>query len=81
LADVLALTASADGKTVYSSGVDRKICQFKLLQISKNKNDSNARASSSNAASSMEWMICGEKRYHTHDVHALCLLDVIFCSL
>lgn len=60
-ADVLCMTASKDGKRVYSSGVDRKMVEYKFMPLLRNGGG--------------EWMISGEKRYHTHDVNALALLQ------
>ena len=80
LADVLCMTASKDGQTVYTSGVDRKICQFQLISVSKTKSNTTTTKfhgfNGKTTTRMSEWMLCGEKRYHTHDVNALALLDV-----
>ncbi|KAI9502938.1 WD40-repeat-containing domain protein [Coemansia spiralis] len=79
-ADVLCLATDESGYTVYASGVDPKITQFKLFignrpagTVDKNK-DSDADASVIKKkinARSRKWQLAGLRRYHTHDVRAL----------
>ncbi|KAJ1547778.1 U3 small nucleolar RNA-associated protein 4 [Nowakowskiella sp. JEL0078] len=59
-ADVLCLVANTNGTTVYSSGIDRKVVQFKTVE---------------NSRINKKWVISGEKRYHSHDVRALALCE------
>jgi U3 small nucleolar RNA-associated protein 4 len=59
-ADVLTLAVNQAGDTVYSSGVDRRILQFKLI---------------STASPRRKWIPSGDRRWHSHDVRALALWD------
>ena len=68
------MTASEDGLTVYTSGVDRKICQFKMISVSKSSTVNHFNGKT--ITKENEWMLCGEKRYHTHDVNSLVLIKV-----
>lgn len=61
-ADVLDLAASADGKTVFSGGADRKTIAYKL-QAGK-KNDRHRR-----------WVKLMHRRFHQHDVKALAVYE------
>jgi U3 small nucleolar RNA-associated protein 4 len=58
-ADVLCLTASQDGKRVFSSGVDQKVMRMELIE--------------QNGQS--RWKHTGTKKYHTHDVRSILLMD------
>ncbi|KAJ3370887.1 U3 small nucleolar RNA-associated protein 4 [Kappamyces sp. JEL0680] len=60
-ADVLCLAASKD--RVFSSGVDRKVCEFTRMN------------QDGNSASTLAWVASGCKRYHTHDVSCLVYLE------
>ncbi|KAJ1752993.1 U3 small nucleolar RNA-associated protein [Coemansia sp. RSA 989] len=70
-ADVLCLVADADGHTVFASGVDPKVTQFKLFVGGKPAggpgNDSRKKA----GGRAKKWQLAGIRRYHTHDVRAL----------
>ncbi|KAF8592053.1 WD40 repeat-like protein [Ramaria rubella] len=63
-ADVLCLTIGFGGRSVYTSGVDQKICQFSNVQVISNT----AHASS---APSYKWVHTSSRRLHSHDVRAL----------
>ncbi|KAJ2760376.1 U3 small nucleolar RNA-associated protein [Coemansia sp. BCRC 34490] len=78
-ADVLCLTSDSDGNTVFASGVDPKITQFKLFVGGKmaanvaaadNKQDEQSPIKTLNARN-RKWQLAGIRRYHTHDVRAL----------
>ncbi|KAJ1666371.1 U3 small nucleolar RNA-associated protein [Coemansia sp. RSA 1813] len=75
-ADVLCLAGDADGNTVFASGVDPKITQFKLFvggklaATSDNKDSASAIKRKINARN-RKWQLAGIRRYHTHDVRAL----------
>jgi U3 small nucleolar RNA-associated protein 4 len=58
-ADVLCLAASDDGKRVYSSGVDQKIIKMELIEQD----------------GITKWKHTGSKRYHTHDVRSILLIE------
>ncbi|KAF6766256.1 U3 small nucleolar RNA-associated protein 4 [Ephemerocybe angulata] len=64
-ADVLCMAISADGKTVYTSGVDQKTVQFSQVKTSSPDNSN---------SSSTRWAQTGSKRMHSHDVRALAIL-------
>ncbi len=67
-ADVLTLTASKDGTRLFSSGVDRKVCQFTKMNVD------------GEALSKNQWIASGSKRYHTHDVNSMVYIEVCFYS-
>ncbi|KAH7104113.1 WD40 repeat-like protein [Auriculariales sp. MPI-PUGE-AT-0066] len=58
-ADVLCLAVGPEGRSIYSAGVDQKICQFSRVQVA-----------SGNTTSS-RWIHSSSQRYHVHDVRAL----------
>ncbi|KAJ3120006.1 U3 small nucleolar RNA-associated protein 4 [Nowakowskiella sp. JEL0407] len=60
LADILCLVASKDGTTIYSSGIDRKVIQYRMVKTK---------------VPSAPWVLSGEKRYHSHDVRAIALFE------
>ncbi|KIJ37349.1 hypothetical protein M422DRAFT_260007, partial [Sphaerobolus stellatus SS14] len=60
-ADVLCLTLGPEGKTVYTSGVDQKLCQFSLINVK----------SSSSSGASQKWAQTTSRRLHSHDVRAI----------
>ncbi|KAJ2129567.1 U3 small nucleolar RNA-associated protein, partial [Coemansia sp. RSA 921] len=67
-ADVLCLGADADGHTVFASGVDPKVTQFKLFAGGKPASgDTKKKAGFRNK----KWQLAGIRRYHTHDVRAI----------
>ncbi|KAJ2824688.1 U3 small nucleolar RNA-associated protein [Coemansia furcata] len=72
-ADVLCLTADEAGHTVFASGVDPKITQFKLL-AGGSVADSVANGAAGKKRlnlRSKKWQLAGFRRYHTHDVRAI----------
>ncbi|KAG0338153.1 U3 small nucleolar RNA-associated protein [Podila humilis] len=74
-ADVLCLTATRDGKTVFSSGVDRKTNQYKFVeQIAPKKNGKNGSIHSKTEMIT-KWVVSGSRRFHSHDVRAMALDD------
>ncbi|KAF9014951.1 WD40-repeat-containing domain protein [Cyathus striatus] len=56
-ADVLCLTISPEGNTIYTSGVDQKAVQFSLVKTA--------------SPPTTKWAQTGSKRMHSHDVRAL----------
>ncbi|ORX79829.1 WD40 repeat-like protein [Anaeromyces robustus] len=64
-ADVLCLTSTEDGAYVFSSGVDRKIVRFSTVT---NTNQKGRR-------SKEQWVVAGERRYHSHDVRSLIVCE------
>ncbi|KAJ3038796.1 U3 small nucleolar RNA-associated protein 4 [Rhizophlyctis rosea] len=64
-ADVLCLATNKEGTEIFSSGVDRKVVRLSLLQQKK----------ASGPKRPKEWVISGQKRYHSHDVRALALIE------
>lgn len=62
--DVLCIAASTSGSSVFSSGIDSKICSFEKVE---------------QEPGSWEWVYTNYKRTHTHDVHSLAIVaDSIF---
>ncbi|KAJ2706477.1 U3 small nucleolar RNA-associated protein [Coemansia sp. IMI 203386] len=84
-ADVLCLAADATGNTVFASGVDPKVTQFKLFAGSKpvslatnddakkSKKEKKADKRTNGLGPAIKWQLTGFRRYHTHDVRALCV--------
>ncbi|KAJ1945038.1 U3 small nucleolar RNA-associated protein, partial [Linderina pennispora] len=65
-ADVLSLAVDRAGHTVFASGVDPKITQFRLFV-------GGAEATNTTSMAPRKWQLTGFRRYHTHDVRALAL--------
>ncbi|KAJ3054098.1 U3 small nucleolar RNA-associated protein 4 [Rhizophlyctis rosea] len=63
-ADVLALVVNKEGTEIFSTGVDRNVVRLSLLNQKK-----------ASGIRRKEWVISGKKRYHSHDVRALCLIE------
>ncbi|SCV75017.1 BQ2448_8046 [Microbotryum intermedium] len=61
-ADVLALAIGADGTSIFTSGVDQKTVEFRLVTISSNR---------SNDTTSRRWVQASGRRLHSHDVRAM----------
>ncbi|RUS34689.1 WD40-repeat-containing domain protein [Jimgerdemannia flammicorona] len=77
-ADVLCLVASRDGRTVFTSGVDRKLNQFHLVETSISSKKRKAPSNNSSASvpaptSTTKWILAHNRRFHSHDVRALAL--------
>lgn len=58
-ADILCIAASPSGSSVFSSGIDSKICSFERIE---------------QEPGSFEWVYTGYKRTHSHDVHSLAVV-------
>ncbi|KAF9427540.1 U3 small nucleolar RNA-associated protein [Podila epigama] len=74
-ADVLCLAVTSDGRTVFSSGVDRKCVQFKFMDqpvLKKNKMTGTIHKSGEMVT---KWVLTGMRRFHSHDVRAMALND------
>ncbi|TPX62599.1 hypothetical protein PhCBS80983_g00402 [Powellomyces hirtus] len=75
-ADVLCLTANKAGTKVWTSGVDRKVVQFTLVDVRSAKSKTPANKKNKRKGDgAKQWIISGEKRYHSHDVRALALME------
>ncbi|KAM0786467.1 hypothetical protein ACM66B_001929 [Microbotryomycetes sp. NB124-2] len=61
-ADVLCLAVGPDGKSIYSSGVDQKTTEFRLVTVS---------SSAPNAKPTKRWIQASGRRLHSHDVRSL----------
>ncbi|KAG0252120.1 U3 small nucleolar RNA-associated protein [Mortierella polycephala] len=75
-ADVLCLAVGRDGNTVFSSGVDRKCNQYRLVdQPAPKKSGKNGKNGTINGKTEMitKWIVAGSRRFHSHDVRALAL--------
>ncbi|KAJ3183700.1 U3 small nucleolar RNA-associated protein [Gaertneriomyces sp. JEL0708] len=76
-ADVLCLTAHSSGSKVWTSGVDRKVVQVSFIASAVHAGD---RAKSKPQKKGVNptgkrWVVSGSKRYHSHDVRALAVLE------
>lgn len=62
---------------MFTSGVDRKLNQFRLVEtassFSKQAMPSNNSASEVVASARTKWVLAGNRRFHSHDVRALAL--------
>ncbi|RKO91094.1 quinon protein alcohol dehydrogenase-like superfamily [Blyttiomyces helicus] len=75
-ADVLCLVADKAGKRVFSSGVDRKICQFRLTDLEAASDTASVTGKKKKTAQNANtWVRAGEKRYHSNDVRAMVLIE------
>ncbi|KAI8818219.1 quinon protein alcohol dehydrogenase-like superfamily [Fimicolochytrium jonesii] len=79
-ADVLCLAVNKAGTKVWSSGVDRRVVQFSLVDSStqpsgEHKEKRKGSKSHDHRPGAKHWILSGEKRYHSHDVRALALLE------
>ncbi|OZJ06653.1 hypothetical protein BZG36_00273 [Bifiguratus adelaidae] len=68
-ADVMCLTASAKGDIVFTSGVDRKIVQFRSV-------DAQRQGEKQQKGKKSKWLISGNRKYHSHDVRAMALEEM-----
>lgn len=66
-ADALCLAQSRDGSRVFSSGSDRNVIQYSFIET-KSKTSSTRKH---------EWIVTGEKRYHSHDVYTMLYHQVL----
>ncbi|KAI9088022.1 hypothetical protein DFS34DRAFT_641075 [Phlyctochytrium arcticum] len=76
-ADVLCLAVNKAGTKVWSSGVDRKVVQMSFVELmgSDAAKESSTKRKSLGKYGNRQWVVSGEKRYHSHDVRALALLE------
>ncbi|TPX44961.1 hypothetical protein SeMB42_g03132 [Synchytrium endobioticum] len=65
-ADALCLATNAEGNVVFSGSVDRNVIRYIPVETTSHN-------SSSNRPQPKKWIISGEKRYHSHDVHTIAL--------
>ncbi|KAG0375769.1 U3 small nucleolar RNA-associated protein [Mortierella sp. AD032] len=75
-ADVLCLAVGRDGTTVFSSGVDRKCNQYRLVeQPAPKKAGKNGKSGTINGKTEMvnKWVLAGSRRFHSHDVRAMAM--------
>lgn len=63
-ADAMCMAISADGRAVFTSGPDQRVCQFVRL-------DKATSTSTGGSGSAGEWALTTTKRTHAHDVRAL----------
>ncbi|KAK4047371.1 U3 small nucleolar RNA-associated protein [Microbotryomycetes sp. JL201] len=61
-ADVLCLAVGPDGKSIYSSGVDQKTTEFRLVTVT---------SSAPNAKPTKRWIQASGRRLHSHDVRSM----------
>jgi U3 small nucleolar RNA-associated protein 4 len=73
-ADVLCLTANLTGDVVYSSGIDRKIVQYRQVE-SGIQTPKSKRNNKKDGVNGKTWIVSGDRRFHSHDVRALALCE------
>ncbi|KAJ3316223.1 U3 small nucleolar RNA-associated protein, partial [Blyttiomyces sp. JEL0837] len=71
-ADVLCLAVGRDGDVVYSSGIDRKVIQYRLVDTTTG---GQRKKQQQHAKVGKTWIVSGERRYHSHDVRAIALCE------
>ncbi|KAJ3377282.1 U3 small nucleolar RNA-associated protein, partial [Entophlyctis sp. JEL0112] len=82
-ADVLCLAVGSnqDEPVVFSSGVDRRVLQFRLVEnsaaahIGYMQRVRDRRNQQQDSQSDKTWVLVGDRRFHSHDVRALVLCD------
>ncbi|KAL5495652.1 UTP4 [Sanghuangporus weigelae] len=67
-ADVLCIAINPDGQSVFTSGVDQKVCLFTHVKVS---DTDKAGKNFSGHKSKARWVQSTSKRMHSHDVRAL----------
>ncbi|GJJ77656.1 U3 small nucleolar RNA-associated protein 4 [Entomortierella parvispora] len=73
-ADVLCLAVGRDGTSVFSSGVDRKCNQYRLVnQPTLNKAGKKGAKTNGKSGMTNKWVLAGSRVFHSHDVRALAL--------
>ncbi|KAL5534622.1 hypothetical protein ACEPAG_1085 [Sanghuangporus baumii] len=66
-ADVLCTAISPDGQSVFTSGVDQKVCLFTQVKVS----DADKAGKNARHKSKARWVQSTSKRMHSHDVRTL----------
>ncbi|KAJ3250685.1 U3 small nucleolar RNA-associated protein 4 [Chytriomyces hyalinus] len=74
LADVLCLAVGKDPSVVFSSGVDRRVIQFSLVDNALEVQQNYMKKKSSKLYAK-NWVLTGDRRFHSHDVRALALCE------
>ncbi|KAJ3162842.1 U3 small nucleolar RNA-associated protein 4 [Geranomyces michiganensis] len=79
-ADVLCIAVNKAGNKVWTAGVDRKVVQFSLVDLRASSGvvkteKAKAKRKQNNDDLMKQWIVSGEKRYHSHDVRALALVE------
>ncbi|KAI8801389.1 quinon protein alcohol dehydrogenase-like superfamily [Cladochytrium replicatum] len=76
-ADILCMASNAAGNVVFTAGVDRQIVQFKYTVLSHSTGPalSGPSVMTSDQPHLKRWIMTAQKRYHSHDVRALALLE------
>ncbi|KAI8812714.1 quinon protein alcohol dehydrogenase-like superfamily [Cladochytrium replicatum] len=76
-ADILCMISNAAGNVVFTAGVDRQIVQFKYTVLSHSTGPalSGPSVKASDLPHLNRWIMTAQKRYHSHDVRALALLE------
>lgn len=69
-ADAMCMTMGADGRSVFTSGPDQRVCQFVRVDASP-VGTVNGSASAGAGGGGGEWALTTTKRAHQHDVRAL----------
>ncbi|KAF9919581.1 U3 small nucleolar RNA-associated protein [Linnemannia zychae] len=72
-ADVLCLAVSRDGTTVFSSGVDRKCNQYRLLDEPLQKKRGKNGTTNGKTETMTKWVLSYSRQFHSHDVRAMAM--------
>ncbi|KAJ3194406.1 U3 small nucleolar RNA-associated protein 4 [Irineochytrium annulatum] len=84
-ADVLCLAVGGEPgeEVVFSSGIDRKVVQYRMVEggavvggVAGGSGGGGGRRHGNNMASGRNWIVSGDRRFHSHDVRALALCEV-----
>ncbi|KAJ3003082.1 U3 small nucleolar RNA-associated protein 4 [Thoreauomyces humboldtii] len=74
-ADVLCIVGNKAGNKVWTSGVDRKVVQFSFVSNAASKGNRQVDAANPAPKALSKWIVSGDKRFHSHDVRALALME------
>ncbi|KAG9069719.1 U3 small nucleolar RNA-associated protein [Linnemannia hyalina] len=72
-ADVLCLAVGRDGTTVFSSGVDRKCNQYRLVDQPAPKKTGKNGTTHGKTEMVNKWVLSATRRFHSHDVRAMAM--------
>ncbi|KAJ3027734.1 UNVERIFIED_CONTAM: U3 small nucleolar RNA-associated protein [Siphonaria sp. JEL0065] len=75
-ADVLCLAGGSNGEVLYSSGVDRRVIQYKLVDNTIQNQATYMSNSTTAHQFKQTWVLSGDRRFHSHDVRALALCEM-----
>lgn len=71
--DVLCLVVGSDGTSVFTSGVDQKTIEFRLVPISQSSSN---KSSSISGSKTTRWIQSSGRRLHSHDVRSMVISPI-----